>query len=1034
MFQTADGYVDQAELAAFELDLENQLSSIQQTFVSGVYDLTSLRPIPRPKKIVEGKALSRQYFHVSVRDQVAWIAVVNALGPIIDEMMPPWSYGNRIYRAAWYEKTDEGSKLERGPYRHQSGHLYRKFQHSWPLFRRHVSLTARAMARRSNAPLSQDLDEGDQNALASARTEKLAYLSSGYWPETPNAKGTKIYYAGIDLEKFYPRLKRSAVASGLLTAIGEDAKDERLVRLLKSLLDFDVNFEGIPPQLLNNVEPSFSPEDTAGIPTGLFVSGFLANAAMLGVDLDIKEKLKNDRTVAHFRFVDDHVILAYSFDGLCKWISDYQMILAEKSIGAVINNEKYDPESLSRFILDSERSETDKTELQKLRAAAIADTEIDGENPTKLLTKTLAQVSEIAHTNSDLMDDDDLKERLKLLEWLLLADIPEREIRPDTRAAFAAGQIAATVPALVQEGDGLLADARALSVLQRSQKATETADVREKETALRRKMQKHRQFEKAYLRKYFLLLLQSFKEFPTKARLYYRLHQYCQITGYAGVGEIRNWISSLRDNGNPKWADYYAGLSHQILSNTSLKAARTLTRPASLRSDKLAALNHLTDISNIDLRSHIVPPNRRSWYHETAQRELAVSLLAAATELEVNDAQKGLVGRLKRKAVKLMDSISTDWANLSPSLGVWAHRVENTLSLGGAPSEAWLHLFSPDFVPGVAADLKSQRRYPEHYSDPAWQHELEKQEEPDISDSGWYREMLQSAPERVSAALSSGKAAMARAASSLQAAEDGWVTAGEWASFTADLSPFDPRVSEWTALEITQQLVSLTKEMGTDTASLDRIHEYNVLINASLKTPKVQGTLGWQTWRDTIRGEHAVKYRNSETSVVDYRYYYYDGGTLQPDIWGRRLTAIGRFLLGLLQHKFESPRSWNIRGLERVNPIVKRNLLQSLAISSPTLLILNECLSGRSAENREIVANSSLFNWDEGEETNDTEYDPPPLLGPGPLLQALEKAQSVLEQNQLAVSLNQPRQLIPFRLSDFSAGAEHNNEEDQENG
>ncbi len=978
--------------------------------------------------------MNRQYFHVSVRDQVAWIAVVNALGPIIDERMPPWSYGNRIYRAAWYEKNEEGSKLERGPYRHQSGHLYRKFQHSWPLFRRHVSLTARAMARRSNAPLKQDLDEGDRNALASAETEKLAYLSSGYWSEAPTSNGTKIYYAGIDLEKFYPRLKRSAVVSGLLAAIGDDAKDEKLVSLLKSMVDFDVDFEGIPPDLLDNVEPSFSPDDTAGIPTGLFVSGFLANAAMLGVDLEIKQKLEKDRTIAHFRFVDDHVILAYSFDDLCKWISDYQLLLVEKDIGAVINNEKYDPESLSRFILGSDRSETEKAELQKLRAAAIADTEIDGANPTKLLTKTLAQVSEIAHTNSDLLDDDDLKERLKLLEWLLLANIPEREIRPDTRAAFAAGQIAATVPALVQEGDDLLAGARALSVLKKSKKAADAASIREKEKELHRKMHEHSQSETAHLRKYFLLLLQAFKEFPNKARLYYRLHQYCQITGYAGIGEIRNWIRSLRDNGNPTWADYYAGLSHQILSNTSLKAARTLMRPASMRSDKQAALNHLIDVSNIDLRSHIVPPNRRSWYHKAAQRELAVSLLAVAAELDFSNDQKGLVRRLRRKATKLMESVSTDLSNLTPSLGVWAHRVENTLSVEGAPSEAWLHLFSPAFVPSVAADIIAQRRYPELYGDPAWRHELAKEEEPEISDSGWYREMLQFAPERINTAISSDKAAIVRAAASLQVVEEGWITAGEWTSFVADLSPFDPRVSEWTALEITRRLVSLTTDIGIDPASLDRIHEYNVLISSSLKLPEVQGTLGWQTWRDKIRDEQTVKYRDAVTSVVDYRYYYYDGGTLQPDIWGRRLTAIGRFLLGLLQHKFESPRSWNIRGLERVNPIVRGSLLQSLAISSPTLLILNECLSGRSAENRGIVAKPSLFNWKEGEETNDTEYDPPPLLGPGPLLKALEEAQTILEQNQLAVSLNQPRQLIPFRLSDFSAGVEREHEEDQANG
>ena len=77
------------------------------------------------------------------------------------------------------------------------------------------------------------------------------------------------------------------------------------------------------------------------------------------------------------------------------------------------------------------------------------DTKMDGANPTKLLTKTLGQVSAIAATNPDMLDDEDIEERLKLLEWLLLANIPDREIRPDTRAAFAAGQIATLAPLLI---------------------------------------------------------------------------------------------------------------------------------------------------------------------------------------------------------------------------------------------------------------------------------------------------------------------------------------------------------------------------------------------------------------------------------------------------------------------------------------------------------------------------------------------------------------------------------------------------------
>ena len=39
-------------------------------------------------------------------------------------------------------------------------------------------------------------------------------------------------------------------------------------------------------------------------------------------------------------------------------------------------------------------------------------------------------------------------------------------------------------------------------------------------------------------------------------------------------------------------------------------------------------------------------------------------------------------------------------------------------------------------------------------------------------------------------------------------------------------------------------------------------------------------------------------------------------------------------------------------------------------------------------------------------------------------------AQEVLECNQLAVAMNQPRQLIPFRLSDFAIGSDGEGKED----
>ena len=184
LYSTSDGYIDRAEIAAFELNLEDELSLIHSQFESGIYKTKKLRPLPRPKKLNDGEPVDRQYYHVAIQDQVAWIAMVNALGPELDMLMPSWSYGNRLYRPAWYEEDNEVvSKLEIGPYRHATGHLFRKFQHSWPLFRRHVALSAKYMTGRIN---TEDIDKSDLQALASADAAELPYLNHSFWkPQNP---------------------------------------------------------------------------------------------------------------------------------------------------------------------------------------------------------------------------------------------------------------------------------------------------------------------------------------------------------------------------------------------------------------------------------------------------------------------------------------------------------------------------------------------------------------------------------------------------------------------------------------------------------------------------------------------------------------------------------------------------------------------------------------------------------------------------------------------------------------------------------
>ena len=65
-----------------------------------------------------------------------------------------------------------------------------------------------------------------------------------------------------------------------------------------------------------------------------------------------------------------------------------------------------------------------------------------------------------------------------------------------------------------------------------------------------------------------------------------------------------------------------------------------------------------------------------------------------------------------------------------------------------------------------------------------------------------------------------------------------------------------------------------------------------------------------------------------------------------------------------------------------------------------------------------------LFGWKQLAKVNDITFDPPLILDKEDLVKRILEAQAVLEGHQISVVGSQPRQLIPFRLSDFGAKEE----------
>ena len=770
------------------------------------------------------------------------------------------------------------------------------------------------------------------------------------------------------------------------------------------MLQFQTDTTDVSDASIENVEPRFKRGRVSGVPTGLFVAGFLTNIAMLPVDSSIDDMVKEARTVAHFRFVDDHVVLAYDFDRLCNWVLSYQETLNTHRVGPEVNTEKYAPESLGRLI--SIRSKIPPDE--GVRSQALQETRIDVRKSSVLSTKTLGQVSLIAAIDPITMDDDDLEDVLKRLEWLLLADIPAQELRPYTRAAFAAGRIATLAPLLIPEVEGIVDAARSLS-------SEGTRDDRLRFEALESRQQNE---EILHLRYHFGLLLRAMQNFPENQRLFGRLHQYCRITGYSGLSRIGAWISGLRSSGFVGWGDYYAGLWSQLLAVGVLQAFRRHGLANGLRSERAAALQHLKDVADLPIREMLVPRDRERWFHRLTRQLLGVvlSTMARAGSSSVGN---GLCARFALLAADCVDVELFDehdcWHNLTGrDPGVWANFVESRASSDPVnPSPAWQQ-FALLLQFGRRFDRRACRRYPAHLSDALWGQLIQSRGAIKQSDSGWLRDAIGEKWSRLHDARTSRNRALNRAARSYNAIGNKWMTLAGWTEFVSEhCSPFDPRGGEWTALEIVRQLV----ETSFSSELIPHFSPYNVLIRLTWKNkyPANEGDLvSWEQWRSYAK-THTVRLRNPNTSIIDYRYFPAD----IPDLntWDRRLVALGRLLVGILSADHRSPPLWNFRGNEQALSFPFVSISRSVAISTATTLLLESCISPRSAETRTIVRIPMLFGWDAERRLNDADLDAPLLQNKSELLQYIEYSQTILEKHQIAVAGSQPRQLVPFRLS-----------------
>ena len=328
------------------------------------------------------------------------------------------------------------------------------------------------------------------------------------------------------------------------------------------------------------------PAEFGGLPTGLCVSGFLSNVAMIDVDRKVA-LATHGRQVAHFRYCDDHVVLARSFDSLLAWIGEYRGLLERPDTGARFNYQKCEPKELGSFLQRRDTSasdglagdENDYGEVKKRCA-------IDPRFPAPRLTRTLALVSNLAHADFDLLSDEEQQHILGDLEHLLLAEFPDAEIRRDTRMAFAAALLSRLSPRANHEN-------------QEDSSKSVTGRLFPEETQWRPERGSRTSS----------LLLKALSERPDKLRLWTRTLTYCEATGYGrGLSEIYSELGRQAKRFDLT-ARYLQALVLQVLGEQAVRTATVINNPDAGPEERAHASGYLQAI--FDLRSATEGPTRR---------------------------------------------------------------------------------------------------------------------------------------------------------------------------------------------------------------------------------------------------------------------------------------------------------------------------------------------------------------------------------------------------------------------------------------
>ena len=327
----------QPELSVWRLHPEAELRNLGHSLRAGAWKPSRWLQVPYPKK---GMSI-RHYWMPTVKDQVAFMAHMVLLGPLLDCQIPNFAFGNRWYRPIAWDRRSDDAKWVLRPYPFLNSRTYQPYSRSHGLYRRVANWTVSQMvdAEIQRVDFSGPVQTpGDypENALPE-------WTRESWWPPPESGSRWRAHWAALDLQLAFPSVQLRQLSDALMSmvsldsdsfqgilggypgvvveALGETDVRQEIARDLVSGLDKVEHHKTEipedawrPPHATQRLPP-----ENPGLPTGLAISGLLLNVVLYPADRRVLEYLKSqqgDYRGAFLRFADDMTVLSRSASGL----------------------------------------------------------------------------------------------------------------------------------------------------------------------------------------------------------------------------------------------------------------------------------------------------------------------------------------------------------------------------------------------------------------------------------------------------------------------------------------------------------------------------------------------------------------------------------------------------------------------------------------------------------------------------------------------------------------------------------------------